>query len=124
MKLRLTITDVAAFLKQDYYSCFSLYMNKTGVSDWVDCGEIEIDIDGIDTSGMVKIAKDEIDASILNLEGKIEHLKTKRAELFALPYSCTEQDDDTDGNTAEELDAEESRIMDGDARDYCTGFLS
>jgi hypothetical protein len=51
---------------------------------WTFLTEIEFDVE-VDTAPIIEQVSDEIDEAILELEGRVEHLKTKKAELLALP---------------------------------------
>ena len=80
----IVITDPEAFLKGNYYSCFSLFNHATKIEGWINCGEIELDLD-VDTGEVLKVAADEIDKDIGKATAVLNVLEQKKAELLALP---------------------------------------
>jgi len=83
IKQHLTITRPDEFLRGNYYSCFSLFVDNNISDDWIDCGEIEIDVN-VDTGKIIKIVGNEIDEQIKAMNASIVVLENRKAELLAL----------------------------------------
>jgi hypothetical protein len=85
LNMHVIITDPAQFLKGNYHNCFSLYDTDLYLpKDWVHCGTVDIDVEP-DTGQMIETVSARLDEKILELEGKTEVLRNRKAELLALP---------------------------------------
>ena len=89
IKQFLSITNPEAFLREDYFSCLSLHGYETGVAEWVNIGEIEIEVD-ISLDVLVKRTLKAFTKEEKRLEEEFNHkmkiLNDRRRELQALTY--------------------------------------
>ena len=90
VKQFVTITDAVEFLRGDFQYCFNLFdtPNIDGDGSWFDGGEIEFTIT-YDHDAMIKAVLERTDKAISKEEAdhhvKMEALKSRKAELLALP---------------------------------------
>ena len=84
IKQHLAICDPEAFIKGKYGYCFSLWGHKTTTEGYIDCGEIEIDVD-VDSGKVIQAAVDEINRDIGKATAALDILERRKAELIALP---------------------------------------
>ncbi len=88
LKQHLIITNPENFAKGDYSGCFSLFNGPSYIDSWIDCGEIEIEVD-VDRRIAVAICEKELDELEKRVEANYQKDKTnlerRRAELLALP---------------------------------------
>ena len=85
IKRNLYINDQEQFLKNPDSDCYSLSSGRWMDDRWTFLGEVEFEVADPDSAAIVKAATDTFDATILELEGQVEMLKTRKAELLALP---------------------------------------
>jgi len=89
IKQNLVITHPDNFLKADYGYCFSLYgWDMSHDPDYVQCGEIELDIN-VDTGKIIETISDVIDREIADLAAKTIVLELRKKELLALEHTPT-----------------------------------
>ena len=84
IKQNVYITRPDQFIRSPESSCYSLDPGRHMDDTWTFVAEIEFDVE-VDTAPIIEQVSAEIDEAILNLEGKVEALKNKKAELLALP---------------------------------------
>ena len=80
IKLHLVITDPDKFMCGGYNLAFSLYTKPMDIDAWINCGEVEFEIDA-DVDEMKAKAKAALDGSIKYHKTE---LARKRAELRKL----------------------------------------
>ena len=85
LKLQLVLTDPAKYLKGYYHHVFTLLEGETSVDGWINCGEVEIDVD-VDTGMVLEVAKAELDNEIGKHTAAINVLENRKSELLALTY--------------------------------------
>ena len=92
IKQTLFITHPEEFVKGDFSICFGLYGNPLCPGSWINCGEIELDIDdskidqGKILARVVKGLDDQIENERLLFAQRLQSLQAQRKELLALPY--------------------------------------
>ncbi len=84
-KMHVIITDAIAFARGDYFGSLSLYNTTMTIEGWIDCGEIEFEID-VDSKRVLDMANGELDEKIENAYALAETYKVTKAELLALPH--------------------------------------
>ncbi len=92
-KQRVVIVNPDSFLRGDYQACFTLLDHKTGIDKWIDCGEIEFELD-VDTQQITKTVagaiEDEIKKEQSLHDAKMVVLKARLSELLAIEYTPQE----------------------------------
>jgi len=83
IKQHLVIANPDSFLKGDYDLCFNLYGWEVSDPDYINCGEIELDVD-VDTGKVIEVVSNAIDKEIAELAAKTIVLETRKKELLAL----------------------------------------
>ena len=111
------ITDPESFLKGNYWGCFNLFDHKSEQPDWINCGEIELNIE-VDSADVVRIVSDELDEQISKANAVVAVLEQKKAELLALPAPSDEYEDTVYNNDESEDDIadRENKILDAQER--------
>ena len=84
LKLNLYITDPQDFLRDPMGEHYAVIPTRHMDASWTFVTEVEFDVN-VDTSEMIQKASDKFDEAINEMEGRIEHLKNRKAELLALP---------------------------------------
>jgi hypothetical protein len=84
IKLHLVITDAEAFIKQQYDFAFLLSDHETEHPDWLNCGEIEFDVNP-DSEELLRIANKRLDKFIADKQAELVRYEARKAELVALP---------------------------------------
>ena len=91
IKQYLVITDTEAFSKGDYDSCLNLYGNSFAPDQWVNCGEIELDIN-VDTHEVTSLAVQEIERKQEELKASstaaLTELTRRKNELLSITHEA------------------------------------
>jgi hypothetical protein len=89
IKQHVVITDPDQFLRGDFQTCFTLYSTPTQIGNWIDCGEVELDIN-VDhdqvTAKVLEVLDAEIDKERAEHELKMNMLITRKNELLAITH--------------------------------------
>ena len=118
IKQHVVITDPAKFLKGDYYSCFTLFSSECNIDGWIECGELELNIE-VDSADVVRIVSDELDEQISKANAVVAVLEQKKAELLALPAPEVKpyhEYDDYPEESETEIGDRENNILDAQER--------
>ncbi|NRA49215.1 MAG: hypothetical protein HRU12_08775 [Phaeodactylibacter sp.] len=89
IKQQLIITDPLEFAKGNYLSCFTLSGMTTGIDEWINCGEIELDID-IDAKQVIQSSLDAIERKEQAVKDQaaaaLEALRAEKSTLLAIGH--------------------------------------
>lgn len=89
IKQHLMICDPQAFAKGDFFSCLNLYGKSIDVSEWIDCGEVELTIN-VSEEKLVATSIKTLDKQEAKLREEfaaaLGRIETERANLRALTY--------------------------------------
>lgn len=124
IKQHVVITRPDAFLKANYYACFALYGSAENLpSEWIVCGEIEIEVE-VDSDAVVTLVTKTIEDEIVEMKrkhhGKLGLLERRLAELKALPAPAVP---DQDNESQAELDAVENAVHNQVEHKHCGGEM-
>ena len=90
IKQHLVITEPARFFAGDYRACFNLYDHENSVEEWLEAGEIEIEVPDelIQKAQSVAIAElEKVEKSIKEQYTKdIIRIETARQELLCITH--------------------------------------
>jgi hypothetical protein len=89
---RLVITRPDEFLTGSR-ECFSLIGNDCTPDDWIDCGEIELDIEVDKDEAIARVVTtldEEIEKETAEHELKMNLLKRRKSEMLALTHEVSE----------------------------------
>ena len=93
IKQHLIIRNPDHFLRGEYDGCFTLFGHESAVPEWIDCGEIEIDVN-IDRTEAIAKTVEAIDAEETRIRAestaKINMLEGRKNELLAITYQAEE----------------------------------
>jgi hypothetical protein len=81
------------FLRGDYVDCFNLFDTPNAHPDWIDAGEIELDIEVDKDSVIARVVTaldEEIEKETAEHELKMELLKQRKNEMLALTHEVSE----------------------------------
>jgi len=89
IKQTLMISGADNFMRGNYRSCFTLVGYECGIPGWIDCGEIELDVDvktGEVINTIVAAVDEQIKAERAEFAVKINILEARKNELLALTH--------------------------------------
>jgi len=89
MKIKqfLVITNPEKFLRGDYAHCFGLFGYETDVSEWVNCGEFDLEVNvsnGEVIACTIRAIEGEIEEQKADFAAVITLLEARKAELLAI----------------------------------------
>jgi hypothetical protein len=93
IKQHVHIVDPDDFLRGDYHSCFNLFDSPSNCPEWIDAGEIELDIEVDKDSVIARVVTaldEEIEKETAEHELKMELLKQRKNEMLALTHEVSE----------------------------------
>ena len=85
IKQNVYITNEERFIRNPESSCYNLDPDRHMDDTWIFVGEVEFDVSGVDTSGLIESVSAEIDQKISELYNAIQVAENRKAELLALP---------------------------------------